>query len=161
MKNIYQFDVKNLKSDSISLSSYKGKVLLIVNTATECGFTPQFKGLQALYQEYKEAGFEILAFPSNDFLSQEPRDGEAIGQFCEDLYQVSFPIFGKVHVKGPERHELFAFLANKEQNGRLHAPPRWNFHKYLINRQGELVNYFYTFTRPESRRLKKAIQRLL
>lgn len=160
-QTIHQFTVKNLAGQEVDLEDYKGKVLLIVNTATECGFTPQLDGLEKLYKKYKDRGFEILAFPSNDFAGQEPRDGDAIQNFCEKNYGVSFPFFEKVHVKGSNKAPIFEFLSNKKQNGKVSSTPKWNFHKYLVDRDGKVVDYFYTFTKPEAKRLKRAIEKLL
>ncbi len=159
--SIHQFTVNNLKGDPISLSNYKGKVLLIVNTASRCGFTPQLEQMEALYKAYQDQGFEILAFPSNDFGAQEPLEGDAIEEFCNITYKSSFPIFDKIKVKGKNAHELYHFLSDKQRNGRSSSRPRWNFHKYLIDKEGRLVDFFYTFTKPTAGRVKKAIERLL
>lgn len=161
MKNIYQFSVKTLTGSTIHLKQYDGKVLLIVNTASKCGFTPQYKQLEQLYQKYKAQGLEILAFPSNDFGQQEPLEGEGIGQFCQRNYGVSFTVFEKTRVKGKEASELFKFLSNKKENGRISSKPKWNFHKYLIDQEGRVVDYFYSFTSPTSRRVMQRIERLL
>lgn len=154
MKNIYQFKVKDLHGKEVSLSDYKGKVLLIVNTASECGFTAQYRRLEKIYKAYKNKGLEILAFPSNDFGGQEPLEGEAIQNFCERKYKTSFRVFNKMTVKGPQQNPLFQFLSN-HPNG---ANPRWNFQKYLINTQGQVVDFWYSFTCPSSSRLKRAIE---
>src|SRR6201992_4065683 len=146
-KNIYQFNVEKLNGDEINLSQYEGKVLLIVNTASECGFTPQLKDLEALREEFKDKDFEILAFPSNDFGGQEPLEGESISSFCEVNYGSHYPIFGKIRVRGPYAHPLYKFLADRKQNGKVGAAPKWNFHKYLINKSGEVVDFFYPFTK--------------
>ena len=143
-----------------ALSAFKDKVLLIVNTASDCGFTPQFKELQALVEEMGE-GFNVLAFPSNDFGRQEPLDGTEISDFCTVKYGVTFPVFDKIMVRGSQANPLFKFLSDKKLNGRVNAPPRWNFHKYLINKKGEVVDFFYPFTKPNSSKVKKKILRLL
>lgn len=158
---IYPFKVKLLNGKEQVLSAYAGKVLLIVNTASGCGFTPQLKELQELRNDLAEEGFEVLGFPSNDFGNQEPLAGAEINQFCEVNYGVEFPMFDKVMVRGDAAHPLFKFLRDKKLNGRLNSTPRWNFHKYLINRKGEVVDYFYSFTKPSSSKIKKKIQRLL
>ncbi|MEM1320415.1 MAG: glutathione peroxidase [Bacteroidota bacterium] len=160
-KSIHQFSVKNLKGEPVSLADYEGKVLLIVNTASRCGFTPQLKQMEELYQAYKDRGFEILAFPSNNFGAQEPLEGEAIQEFCDLNFRTTFPLFDKVHVKGPEVSELFAFLADKSRNGKTSSRPRWNFHKYLIDKDGRVADFFYSFTKPTAGRVKKAIEGLL
>ena len=160
-QTIYDFEVKNLYGERVSLSEYRGKVLLIVNTASQCGLTPQMAGMTELYNSYKDRGFEILAFPSNDFKGQEPLEGKAIEEFCDLRYRAKYPIFEKVHVRGPQASELYRFLANKQANGKVGLSPLWNFQKYLINRQGQVVTYFFPFTKPTANRLKKAIEALL
>lgn len=140
---------------------FRGKVLLIVNIASDCGFTPQLRELENLYQEFQGQDFEIIGFPSNDFGGQEPLDGEAIGEFCQTNYGVSFPVFAKTRVRGTYAHPLFKFLADKKLNGNISSTPRWNFHKYLINKFGEPEDYFYPFTKPNSSKVKKRINKLL
>ena len=158
--NIYQFNLQRLDGEVISLSEYKNKVLLIVNTASQCGFTPQFKDLIALKNEFKDKGFEILALPSNDFGGQEPLDGKAISEFCEDV-GTNFPVFEKIRVRGPYAHPLYNFFADKKQNGKLSSIPRWNFHKFLISKTGIVTDFFYPFTKPTSSKIRKKIARLL
>ena len=119
------------------------------------------KEMEKLYNEFKAEGFDLLAFPSNDFGNQEPLKGEAIQEFCEINFNTTFPIFEKIKVKGKKGHELFRFFGDKKENGNISSPPRWNFQKYLINKEGEVVNYFYSFTTPTSSRIKKAIRKLL
>lgn len=160
-KNIYSFSAPNIQGKEISLKNYQDKVVLIVNTASECGLTPQFKDLEELYKTYKDKGLVILGFPSNQFSNQEPREGEAIEQFCELNYGVSFPIFNKTDVKGETASPLFKFLSNKNENGAVGLSPKWNFQKYLINRQGEVVDYFLPITSPTASRVKRAIEKLL
>ncbi|MDB5158142.1 MAG: glutathione peroxidase [Mucilaginibacter sp.] len=160
MNSIYQFNVQKISGQEISLSDYKNKVLLVVNTASECGFTPQLKDLVTLKNEFVGQDFEILSFPSNDFGGQEPLEGEAITAFCE-TYGANFPIFEKIRVRGPYADPLYKFFADKKQNGRLSSIPRWNFHKFLINRNGELTDFYYPFTKPTSSKIRKKINRLL
>jgi glutathione peroxidase len=159
-KSIYQFDIKNIDGEEINLSAYKGKVLLIVNTASQCGFTPQLKDLAALKNEIKNTDFEILGLPSNDFGGQEPLDGAAIATFCEN-YGSNFPIFDKIRVRGPYAHPLYKFLSDKKQNGKFNSVPRWNFHKFLIDKDGIAQDFFYPFTKPNTSKVKKKIQHLL
>lgn len=159
-KNIYQFNVQNLNGKEVSLSDYKDKVLLIVNTASQCGFTPQLKELAALKSEFDGKGFEILAFPSNDFGGQEPLEGNAIAQFCE-IQKVNYPVFEKIRVRGPYAHPLYKFFADKKENGKLNSVPRWNFHKFLISKTGLVTDFYYPFTKPLSSKIKKKITRLL
>lgn len=160
-KTIYQFSVQQMNGELISLERFKDKVLLIVNTASRCGFTPQLKDLETLRKEFEDQDFEILAFPSNDFGKQEPLDGSAITKFCRINFNTRFPVFEKVHVKGTDAHPLFKFLSSKKLNGRVGSAPRWNFHKYLVNKNGEVVNYFYSFTKPNSCKIKHHIRQLL
>ena len=160
-KSIHQFSVKNIHQEEVSLSKYKGKVLLIVNTASKCGFTPQLDGMEKLYDEFKEDGFEVLAFPSNDFAGQEPLEGEAIQQFCVTQYSASYPIFDKIHVKGKDADPLFQFFSDKKLNGKFSSKPKWNFHKYLIDKDGNVADYFYSITKPTSSKIKRSIKKLL
>ena len=160
-KTIHDFTVKDIDGEDVSLSKYEGKVVLIVNTASQCGFTPQLDDMDELYSEFKEEGLEILAFPSNDFNGQEPLEGAEIKQFCMTKFNAEYPIFDKVHVKGKGTSELYQFLSNKKENGKVSAKPRWNFHKYLINKKGEVVNYFFPFTKPTAGSVKRAIKKLL
>jgi glutathione peroxidase len=159
-KSIHQFKVKLINGTEKKLSDYKNKNLLIVNIASACGFAPQLKELQQLREELKSEDFEVLAFPSNDFGRQEPLEGEAINSFCELNYGVQFPVFEKIMVRGEQAHPLFKFLGDKKLNGKLTSTPRWNFHKYLVNKKGEVVDYFFPFTKPLSTKVKKKIQRL-
>jgi glutathione peroxidase len=157
---IYQFNVQRLNGEEISLSEYKDKVLLIVNTASQCSFTPQLKELTILKDGFKDKDFEILAFPSNDFGGQEPLEGSAIASFCEEM-GTNYPVFEKIRVRGPYAHPLYQFLADKKQNGNLKSVPRWNFHKYLISKKGVVTDFFYPFTKPTSSKIRKKITRLL
>jgi len=159
--NIYSFKVKKINGEDQPLSAYRNKVVLIVNTASECGFTPQLKELQQLKDELDHKDFEILGFPTNDFGKQEPLEGTEISTFCEVNHGVKFPVFDKIMVRGSHAHPLYQFLSEKKQNTKFSSKPRWNFHKYLINKRGELVDYFYPFTKPLNSKLKKKIQRLL
>lgn len=159
--SIYQFNAKDLAGDDVSLKDYEGKVVLLVNTASRCGFTPQLGALENLYQAYKDKGFEILAFPSNDFMGQEPLEGDAIGQFCQRNYGVTFKVFDKVHVKGSQVDPLYEFLSSKKLNGSISATPKWNFHKHLINKNGELVEHYHSTTSPTASKVKRKIDELL
>ena len=159
--SIHNLSAKNIKGEQESLEKYKGKVLLIVNTASKCGFTPQLEEMTKLHEEFKEQGFEILAFPSNDFAGQEPLEGAALEQFCQLNYQAAYPIFDKTHVKGKNASELYQFLADKSKNGKVSSVPKWNFHKYLIDKEGQVIDYYYSTTSPTAGKVKKAIQKLL
>jgi len=153
-KSIHQFSAELINGSKKNLSDYQGKVLLVVNIASACGFSPQLKELEVLRESFKGQDFEVLGFPSNDFGRQEPLDGKAIQDFCELNYGVQFPIFEKIMVRGEHAHPLFKFLSEV-------STPRWNFHKYLVNKEGEVVDYFFPFTKPGSSKVKKKIQRLL
>lgn len=160
-RNIYQFTAQLLNGEVISLGEFRNKVLLIVNTASRCGLTSQLKDLELLRQQFENSNFEILAFPSNDFGKHEPLEGAALMKFCRINFKTRFQVFDKIHVRGAETHPLFRFLADKKENGRINSVPRWNFHKYLINTEGEVVDYFYPFTNPCSKRITHRIEELL
>lgn len=161
MEKLHDFKAKDLQGKEIDFSEYKGKAVLVVNTASECGFTPQFKELEELYKEYGPKGLEIVGFPSNDFGEQEPLQGEEIEEFCQINYGVSFKMMDKVKVTGDEAVEVFKFLSDKKRNGRTSLAPKWNFHKYLIDKDGKVVDYFLTITKPTSSKVKKAIEKTL
>lgn len=141
-KLIYDFTMQDITGELVSLSQYRGKVILIVNTASKCGLTPQYEDLQKLYDEYQDKDFVILGFPANNFLSQEPGTDEEISQFCSLNYGVSFPMFSKISVKGKDIDPLYQYLTQKEENGVLDASVSWNFQKFLINKNGVLVASF-------------------
>lgn len=146
-RNIYDISVKNMDGETIKLSDYKGKVLLIVNVASKCGYTPQYKGLENVYQKYRDKGFEILAFPCNDFGEQEPGTNDEIRTFCENKYNVSFPLFDKVHVLGDDKSELYDRLIN---NSEPMGDIGWNFEKFLIDKNGDIAGRFKSKIKPES-----------
>jgi glutathione peroxidase len=156
--SLYQFEVTTMSGEVKKLSEFKGKLLLVVNIASGCGFAPQLKELENLYKLYNHRGLEIIACPSNDFGKQEPLSNEGIQAFCKSNYDISFLITQKIHVKGVAAHPLFTFLADKKLNTRSNGYPKWNFHKYLMNRNGRMVDFFYSFTRPESVKVKKVIE---
>ena len=141
------------------LSNYKGKVVMLVNVASKCGLTPQYKGLQAIYDQYRDEGFEILGFPANDFMGQEPGTSEEIAEFCELNYGVSFPLFSKISVKGEEMHPLYQEITSMPEP--IGGDVRWNFQKYLLNKDGEVVQKFGPQTLPESPEVTGAIEGLL
>jgi glutathione peroxidase len=155
---VYDFSVKSIDGKDVPLSTYKGKALLIVNTASECGFTPQYEGLQKLYEGYKAKGFEVLAFPSNDFGGQEPGSAEEIKTFCTLKYKTTFPLFAKVAVKGPKAEPLYRFLQDLPKNG---GDVKWNFSKFLVDAKGEVVAHFDSKVEPTSDTLKKALDAAL
>jgi glutathione peroxidase len=149
MTNIYQFEAELLDGKTKSFADYEGKVLLIVNTASKCGFTPQFAGLEKLYEKYKDQGLEVLGFPCNQFGGQDPGSNEQIGAFCQKNYGVNFPMFAKVDVKGPEAHILFRYLTNNSK-GLLGNGIKWNFTKFLIAKDGKILNRYAPTTKPET-----------
>ena len=158
-KNIYQFSCNDASGQTVDLSSYRGKALLIVNTASKCGFTPQYEGLEKLQQDYSSEEFSVLAFPCNQFGAQEPGSNEEITEFCSLNYQNTFPIFAKVDVKGSDAHPLFHFLTN-EKKGLLGTESiKWNFTKFLINKDGEPVARYAPSTTPE--KIKGDIEKLI
>jgi glutathione peroxidase len=157
--NISDFIVKDINLNEVKLSEYKGKVLLIVNVASKCGFTSQYKGLQMIYEIYKDQGFEVLGFPCNDFGGQEPGTNEEIMNFCSLNYEVTFPMFDKVHVKGDEKAPLFDLLTNNSVTGK--SSIKWNFEKFIIDKEGNIVDRFRSATKPDSKKIKKVIEREL
>ena len=142
MKNIYALVAKDIDGIERSLSEFAGNVLLIVNVASKCSFTPQYKNLQTLYTRFKDRGFAILAFPTNDFMRQEPGTEAEIKSFCSLTYGVTFPMFSKIKVKGKDIHPLYAFLTNKETNPQFPGKVSWNFNKFLLDRKGNIVARF-------------------
>lgn len=158
MTSAYDFTFKTLKGEDFSLKSLQGHPILVVNTASQCGFTPQYAGLQALWEEYGEKGLKIVGVPCNDFGGQEPGSADEIGQFCQLNYGVTFPMMAKEHAIGPQAHPFFRWVV--ERKGFL-ARPRWNFYKYLIGKDGALMTYFIAPTKPETARVKKMIERAL
>ena len=156
--SIFELKATNIDGSEVSISNYKGKVLLVVNTASRCGFTPQYKSLEKLYKKYKEHDFIVLAFPSNDF-RQELSTDEEIKDFCE-AYELSFPIFAKGKVKGFEKQEVFKYLT-EDSNGKSKGEIRWNFEKFLVSREGKLVKRFRSSVDPNQDEISKAIESLL
>ncbi len=158
MTNVYQFEAELLDGKNKSFADYEGKVLLIVNTASKCGFTPQFTGLEKLYQQYKDQGFLVLGFPCNQFGGQDPGSNEQIGVFCQKNYGVDFPMFAKVDVKGSEAHALFRYLTNNSK-GVLGNGIKWNFTKFLIGKDGTVLHRYAPTTKPEA--LQEDIEKAL
>ncbi len=158
-EQIYQFSAPLLDLRTVSLEAFRGRVLLIVNTASQCGFTPQYAGLEDLYRTRRERGFEVLGFPCNDFGGQEPGSAEEIGAFCAKNYGVSFPVFGKIQVNGPHAHPLFRFLKRERPGIFWTRSIKWNFTKFLVDRQGHVVGRFSPSTKPIA--LAALIDRLL
>lgn len=147
-QTIYQFTVEDINGQPFALAELKGKKVMIVNTASKCGLTPQYKELEALYQQYKDRDFIIIGFPANNFLGQEPGSNEQIASFCSLNYGVSFPMMSKISVKGKQMHPLYQFLTQKEKNGVEDSKVQWNFQKYLIGREGKLEKVIAPRTLP-------------
>ncbi|EZP77449.1 glutathione peroxidase [Parageobacillus genomosp. 1] len=157
--SVYDFTAKTIRGEEQSLADYKGKVLLIVNTASKCGFTPQYKELQELYEQYRDRDFVVLGFPCNQFGHQEPGTEEEIEQFCQVNYGVTFPMFAKVDVNGENAHPLFQYLKEKAPGVLGTKAIKWNFTKFLVDRNGNVVARFASQTRPSE--LKSEIEKLL
>jgi glutathione peroxidase len=147
-QNFYQFKAQSLQGKEISMENYKGKAILVINTASKCGLTPQYEGLEKLYKKYKDEGFVILGFPCNQFANQEPGDEKSISEGCLINYGVSFPMFAKVDVNGESAHPIFKYL-KKELNGTFGSRIKWNFTKFLIDTQGNPQKRFSPLTKPE------------
>lgn len=157
-KSIYSFKIMSLEGKEVDFSQYKGKKLLIVNTASKCGFTPQYDDLEKLYQKYN-GKLEVLGFPCNDFKEQEPENASAIKEFCKVRFGVTFPLFEKVHVKGDEKHPLYKWLTDPNENGWNSKEPGWNFCKYLINEKGELVGFYGSSVKPFDKSIISEIEK--
>ena len=152
---IYDFDVTTIDGVTQTLALYRSRVLLIVNVAGKCGFTPQYAGLEQLYRRYRDKGFTVLGFPCDQFGHQEPGNAEEIRTFCDTRFHVTFPMFAKIETRGPGQSPVFAFLTAQ------HPRPRWNFYKYLVGRDGQVIDYFLSITKPESKRVRKRIDAAL
>ncbi len=179
MSELYQIPVETIDGKKTTLEEYKGKVLMIVNVASKCGLTPQYEGLQRIYSKYKDKGFEILGFPANNFLGQEPGTNEEIKEFCKTKYNVEFPMFSKISVKGEDQHPLYKYLTEKKPEadvkdkefeeklagyGQKREKPNdilWNFEKFLVNRNGEIVARFDPSITPEDQRVIEKIEQEL
>ncbi|MGB1949885.1 MAG: glutathione peroxidase [Marinobacter sp.] len=158
-ESIYDFSVQDIKGNDHNMAEYRGKVLLIVNTASKCGFTPQFEGLQALHKDLGERGLEVLGFPCNQFLNQDPADNGAISQFCSLNYGVDFPMFAKIEVNGPGAHPLYSFLKQQAKGLMGSEKVKWNFTKFLVNRDGQVVRRYPPTSKPEA--IRADIEKLL
>lgn len=159
METIYAFSARTIDGREISLADYTGKVLLIVNVASECRFTPQYAGLETLYRDYRDRGFCVLAFPCNQFGGQEPGDAAAISEFCRSRYDVTFPLFEKIEVNGPHAHPLYAWLKSQKAGILGSQSIKWNFSKFLVDRNGRVIQRLGPTAKPES--LRKEIERAL
>lgn len=148
--SLHNFTVKTITGDDFNLSELKGKKVLVVNTASKCGLTPQYEDLEKLYKEYKDKNFVIIGFPANNFLSQEPGTNEEIATFCQVNYGVTFPMMAKISVKGDDIHPVYSWLTQKDKNGVMDSKVKWNFQKYMINENGELVDVAFPKEEPYS-----------
>jgi glutathione peroxidase len=155
------FKAQSIDGKEVDLSKYQGQVLLIVNTASQCGYTPQYEGMEAIYKKYKGKGFKVLAFPANEFGRQEPGSNAEIKTFCSTKYSVTFPLFSKIVVKGEGIHPLYQFLTSEKTNPKFAGDIPWNFTKFLVNRKGEVVARFEPKDKPESPKVTKAIEEVL
>ena len=158
---IYDIPVRDIRGKTIKLDQYKGKVMLIVNVASRCGYTPQYTGLQQLYERYESRGLVILGFPANNFGGQEPGTEQEIAQFCSMKYNVRFPMFAKLSADGSDMHPLYQFLTNRQTNPKFAGPITWNFNKFLIDRSGQPIARFDSADRPESEKVIQAIENAL
>ncbi|MDF2649284.1 MAG: bacillithiol peroxidase [Paenibacillus sp.] len=156
--NVHQFTVRTIRGEEKSLADYQGQVLLIVNTATMCGFAPQFKGLQELHDTYKEQGFSVLGFPCNQFKDQEPGDDAQVEQACQINFGVTFPLFSKINVNGADAHPVYQYL-KKQASGLLGSSIKWNFTKFLVDQQGNVIKRFSPTTSPS--KIDSQIRKLL
>lgn len=151
--SFYDFTVKDIAGEDFPLSQLKGKKVLVVNTASKCGFTPQYAGLQKLYEKYGGKDFIIIGFPANNFARQEPGTDEEIASFCQINYGVTFPMMSKISVKGDDQHPLYKWLTSKSENGVENSKVKWNFQKYMIDEEGQLVGNFASTVKPDNKKL--------
>jgi glutathione peroxidase len=161
LQSIYDFTLPDIDGNDKSLGDYRGHVLLLVNTASRCGFTPQYAGLEQLYARYKNRGLVVLGFPANNFLAQEPGSNAQIKQFCAMKYAVSFPVFAKLSVRGGDKAPLYKFLTEKQTNPQFAGEVSWNFNKFLVGRDGTLAGRFGSRTSPDDKQLVAAIKAAL
>ena len=159
--SMYDFTMKNIDGQDVKLDAYKGKVVMIVNTASRCGNTPQYEGLQALYDKYKDKGFVVLGFPANNFMGQEPGSDEEIKDFCTLKYNVTFPMFSKVSVKGADQHPFYSYLTHKDTNPGFEGDITWNFEKFLTDKNGKVIARFTPKTKPQEPQVVEAIEKAL
>ena len=160
-KSVLDFKVRDIDGKNVKLKKFKGSVLLVVNVASQCGYTPQYEGMQATYSKYKDKGFEILAFPANNFGGQEPGTATEIKEFCESKYKVTFPLFAKISVKGDDQAPLYKFLTSKETNPDFAGDITWNFNKFLVDRKGKVVARFTSKDKPDGEAVTAAIEKYL
>lgn len=156
--SIHQFSVTDIQGNSFDFAQLKGKKIMVINTASECGYTPQYENLERLYQQYKDQNFTIVGFPANNFGQQEPGSDQEIATFCQKNYGVSFPMMSKISVKGDDTHPLYQFLTEKTKNGVLDSEVKWNFQKYLLDENGALVRTYESKVAPDAQEIKAWIE---
>ena len=161
VSSVYDFKMKNIDGSEVKLETYKGKVVMIVNTASKCGLTPQYEGLQAVYDKYKDKDFVVLGFPANNFMGQEPGSDTEIKEFCTLKYKVSFPMFSKISVKGADQHPLYTYLTNEQSNPGFSGDISWNFEKFLIGKDGKTLARFSPKVKPDDQSVIDAIEKAL
>ena len=159
--SVYDFTMKDIGGIDVKLEKYKGKVVMIVNTASRCGYTPQYEGLQKIYDQYKDRGFVVIGFPANNFMGQEPGTEKEIKEFCTLKYNVTFPMFSKISVTGTDQHPLYGFLTNKKTNPEFGGDISWNFNKFLIGRDGKVVGRWGSKDKPEDPAVTTAVEKEL
>ena len=160
-KSMHEFTMKDIDGNDVPLETYKGKVAMIVNVASKCGLTPQYEGLQKIYDDYKDRGFVVLGFPANNFMGQEPGTEEEIKEFCQLKYNVSFPMFSKISVKGADQHPFYGFLTHPDTNPGMDGDITWNFEKFLADRDGNIIARFSPKTLPDDPEVKDKIEQAL
>jgi glutathione peroxidase len=160
-KTVYDFTLKNSKGQDVKLEEFRGKVVMLVNVASKCGYTPQYDGLQKIYERYREQGFTVLGFPANNFGAQEPGTDEQIQEFCRINYGVTFPVFSKISVKGDDKHPLYKYLTERETNPAFAGEIKWNFNKFLVGRDGRILARFDSADKPEDAKVTQAIEQAL
>ena len=159
--SVYDFTMNSIEGQPLPLAKFEGKVMLIVNVASKCGFTPQYEGLEAVYEKYKDQGFVIVGFPANNFMAQEPGTNEEIKTFCSTKYNVKFPLYSKISVKGDDKAPLYQFLTDTSANPKTGGEIKWNFTKFLVDRNGKVIARFESPVKPESPEVTSAIEKAL
>jgi glutathione peroxidase len=159
--NVYEFTMNSIEGAPMPLAKFEGKVMLIVNVASKCGFTPQYEGLEAVYEKYKDQGFVIVGFPANNFMGQEPGTNEEIKTFCSTKYNVKFPLYSKISVKGEDKAPLYQFLTDTAANPKTGGEIKWNFTKFLVDRNGKVIARFESPVKPDSPEVTAAIEKAL
>lgn len=160
-KGVYEFTMKDIDGGTVNLDTYKGKVLMVVNVASKCGYTSQYEGLEAIYKKYKDQGLVVLGFPANNFMGQEPGTEKEIKDFCSTTYGVTFPMFSKISVTGADQHPFYTFLTSKKSNPEFGGDISWNFNKFLIDRNGKIVARFGSKDKPQDEKVTAEIEKFL